>query len=206
MADTTADGQQPKRAEGDATNFATFGAAKKQGRKWVDSKAKQGQSKALIKHIFSHHIGAWPEDEAAVRERGPCACGYTEQEILDKMDWSDPTPNAFYYATAYRDYPRLIKRTQHLDHSRYARMIAGFKPVPEVLSFFAISGARMGFEELESILNRRFGGSLWNDPSMRKWVLEKNPSSRAGMLNRWRKCELIRPIVDAIAVAETMME
>lgn len=121
------------------------------------------------------------------------------------LDWSHPDHNVFYYETAYRSYPRLIKRAPHLDHSAYARMYAGYHSVPKVLSFFATSGAKLPFEELEAILNRRFEGSLWNDTAMRRWVLKQSPSSRTGMLNRWRKCLLIRPIVDALTVAEVMM-
>jgi len=40
---------------------------------------------------------------------------------------------------------------------------------------------------------------------MRDWVLKKAKSARAGMLNRWRKCEAIRSIVDTLAVAEVML-
>ena len=187
------------------TDFATYGAAKRQDRRWVEQKMKQGQDKAMIKHVFSHHIGMRAEDEQALRERGPCACGYSEQDIVDTMDWSQPTYNSFHYSTAYRDYPRLIKRTPGLDHSAYALMIAGYKSVPEVLTFFATSGATMPFEQLESVLNGRFGGSLWDDPAVREWVFKASKSSKTGMYNRWRRCELIRPIMDALAVAETMM-
>jgi hypothetical protein len=175
--------------------YAAHGVAKKQDRRWVDRKVKQGQFKAVLKHALSHHVG----------RDGLCECGYSDQELVDLFDWSHPTHNAFYYETAYRSYPRLIKKTQHLDHSAYARMYAGYHPVPKVLSFFATSGARLSTEEIESILDARFGGSLWNDPEMREWVLNKSPSARSGMLNRWRKCPFIKSIVDALAVAEVMM-
>ncbi len=174
--------------------YASFKAAKVQDRRWVDRKFKQGQQKAVLKHLLSHHVG---------REE-PCECGYSSQELVDKFDWSHPGDRAFYYETAYRSYPRLIKVAPHLDHTAYARMIVSFKSVPEVLSFFANTGAQLPLEEIEDVLAERFG-SLWNDPRMREWVLEKAPSARTGMLNRWRKCPLIQPIVDALTVAEVMM-
>jgi len=190
----------PEKPEKD---FSTYGAmpAGKQTRKWIDSKARQGQSKALIKHIFSHHIGMKPGEAPS----DPCACGYSVQEIIDMMDWSQPSPNAFYYSTAYRDYPRLIKRAPGLNHVAYCRMIAGFKTVPEVLTFFATSGAIMDFGELKSILDERFGGSFWNDKALQTWFFETPKSSRAGMYNRWKKCAFLKPIVDVIDVAETML-
>ena len=186
------------------SDFASHGVAEFQPRKWVDSKAKQGQSKALIKHILSHHIGPKPEDEQAFRDRGPCTCGYSEQEVLDMMDWSKPTRNAFYYSGPYRQYPRIIRRTRHLDHSRYARMIVGFKEVPQILTFFAGTGAVLPFDELQRLLDERFG-CLWETECMRHWLFDATQSARTGMYNRWRKCELISPIVDAIAVAEVML-
>ena len=182
-------------------NFSTYGVAKKQDRAWVGSKIQQRQSQALIKHIFSHHIGMDPKAPPPP----PCGCGYTVQTLIDCMEWGQPSYNAFHYSTAYRDYPRLIKRTPHLDHVAYCRMIAGYKTVPEVLSFFASSGATMPYEMLESILNKRFGGSLWNDSALKEWILKCPKSSRTGMYNRWRKCALIKPIVDMIEVAETML-
>ena len=185
-------------------DFAAYKVARHQPREWVDSKAVQGHSGALIKHVFSHHIGGRPEDEQAFRDRGPCACGYSEQEILDMMDWSQPTRNAFYYSGPYRQYPRLIKRTRHLDHSRYARMIVGFKEAPQILTFLAGSGATLPFDELDGLLKKRFG-SIWEAPCMRRWLFDTKQSARTSMYRRWRKCDLIAPIVDAIAVAEVML-
>lgn len=193
--------ERPKSKDDLEMAFASERAAKVQGRRWVDSKARQGQSMALIKHLFSHHLCR--RDSPS---RKPCLCGYSVQEVVDMMDWSSPTANSFTYKTAYREYPRLVRRVPHLDHSAYCRMIAGFKDVPGVLTFFASTGTTMDFEELESILNRRFGGSLWHDPSIRSWFRHTPKSSRSGMYNRWKKCEFVRPIVDALAVAETMLE
>ena len=181
-----------------SSEWAASGAAKNQGRKkWIDSKAKQGHSKSLMKHIISHHLDA----------EEPCTCGYSEQEIIDMMDWSNPTRNAFYYAGPYRQYPRLIKRTLHLDHSRYARMIAGFKPLTEVLGFFSESGAVMDFDEFETILNKRFGSgeSFWKSEDMRQFLFDRDKSSRTGMKNRWRKCAFLKPIADNLDIAHVML-
>lgn len=189
--------------ESERPDFSTYGAmpAERQTRKWVDGKARQGQSKALIKHIFSHHVGMSLEKAPS----GPCSCGYSVQEIIDMMDWSHPSQNAFYYSTAYRDYPRLIKRVPGLNHVAYCRMIAGYRSVPEVLTFFATTGATMDFDELKSTLDRRFGGSLWDAKSVREWLFETPKSSRSGMYNRWKKCAFLRPITDVIDIAETML-
>ena len=84
-------------------------APKRQDRKWVESKARQGHSNALIKHVVSRHL--------APDAGGPCACGYADQAIVDMMDWSQPSRNAFTYVGPYRQYPRLIKMAPHLDHS-----------------------------------------------------------------------------------------
>lgn len=167
-------------------------------RKWVERCLRDDKQKVLLKHLLAHHSDP---------DHPPCECGMSAQEIVDRMDWSRPSGNKFHYQTDYREYPRLIKAAPHLDHSRYARMIASYRTVPEVLSFFASHpGARLiSLEELESVLGKRFGGSLWNDPAMRSWVTERTGSSRTLMYRRWKACPMLEPIVAALEAAEVML-
>ena len=168
---------------------------KRRDRSYVESQVRQKNSGSLIKHLVAHHVAT----------DSPCLCGFSEQELVDMMDWSEPRSNSFRYASPYRHYPRIIKITPHLDHSAYARMITGFKSLTEVFGFFANTGAKMDFKEFESILDRRYGGSYMESEEMRSWIVEQAQSAKTGQMNRWSKCEFLRPVVAAVEVAEVML-
>lgn len=169
----------------------------KQTHKWVLSQAKQKNGKALIKHLMALH----KPDSA------PCPCGHTDQAICDMFEWDHPNKNAFYYASAYRHYPRVMKLLPNVNHRKYVEMIIGYKSIPEVLTFFATTDAGYPAEELNQRLNEKSPtGNWWSDPKMIAWFKHSHKSSKSGMLNRWRKSKVLKKLIDELLEAEVIVD
>lgn len=194
--------EDPKRP-----NFETYHASKKQDFRWVRSKMKQHQDQALIKHVLAMHTEMPPgcdPKKSPVRTEVLCQslCGHTAQQICDALDFSHPSFNAFYYSTAYRNYPRLMRALPRLSHEPYVRMIVGFRDPLDTLAFFASTGVPWRPEYDEVVKRKR---PFLLDMKSIQDFRNLPASSRTGMVNRWKKNPTLSHILDLMDVAEVLL-
>jgi hypothetical protein len=179
----------------DKTPFERKGAPapEKQNEKWVRMRLKTRSGVAIVKHLMLSH-----------KEGDTCICGIPTQEILDGLEWDHPSKNAFYYASAYRHYPRVMKLLPSFNHTKYVKMFIEFKTIPEIFTLFASTNTPYDSEELRRRLNKKCQGSWWADPVLGAWfTLQK--SSKHGMLRRWWKCDVLKPLVEELREAEVVV-
>lgn len=183
----------------EAENFAALGKtrlSRDEGRSWVERAQFKRQDKAVIEHVAAFHY------DVASKAEMSCKCGYTVQELCDRMNFSNPSLSDFRYNTAYRNYPRLMKAFPHLRHTNYNRMIVSFRDPLFILTHFGVTGT-LWEPEFDNILCERFRGTYFSDSAAQAFA-STPPASRSGMLNRWKQNWSIRHLVEALLVHELM--
>ena len=184
---------RPQKVQNSST-FASYKMPEVQDRIFVLKKTKNGPM-TLIRHMMGRHM----------TNDLPCGCGFTNQEVLDKMRWNDiPTFNSFKYSSPWREYPRLIREMPKLDHMRYLRQVALYRPAIDVLGIFITSQCMVPFEDLEPELNLRCKGS-YVESIYADWK-KMDKSHQSATINRWMSCPSTKNFAEVFKKSEAILE